>query len=147
MCFPKYVPETQANKDLMSNHYAPAITPNASTTTTNKKQKQQMNQQQQQKQIHITEEHQECAVCYDDLCSHRTAVFVKQDGRTRTCKHYFHAACARELLEHADQEMMMDQGGEFEEEDDDDDGEEAASRSGVRHTLTRVRTRDLCIIL
>ena len=86
-------------------------------------------------------------MCYDDLCSHRTAVFVKQDGRTRTCKHYFHAACARELLEHADQEMMMDQGGEFEEEDDDDDGEEAASRSGVRHTLTRVRTRDLCIIL
>ena len=41
----------------------------------------------------------------------------------------------------------MDQGGEFEEEDDDDDGEEATSRSGVRHTLTRVRTRDLCIIL
>ena len=42
-------------------------------------------------QIHITEEHQECAVCYDDLCSHRTAVFVKRDGKTRTCKHYFHS--------------------------------------------------------
>ncbi len=161
MCFPKYVPETQANKDLMSNHYAPAITPNASTTTTtNKKQKQQMNHQQQQKQIHITEEHQECAVCYDDLCSHRTAVFVKQDGRTRTCKHYFHAACARELLEHADQEMMMDQGGDFEEEeDDDDDGEEAASRSGgsrsnsnnnngnnVRNTTKRNRISATCPI-
>ena len=160
MCFPKYVPETQANKDLMSNHYAPAITPNASTTTTtNKKQKQQMNQQQQQKQIHITEEHQECAVCYDDLCSHRTAVFVKQDGRTRTCKHYFHAACARELLEHADQEMMMDQGGEFEEEEDYDDGEEAASRSGgsrsnsnnnngnnVRNTTKRNRISATCPI-
>ena len=165
MCFPKYVPETQANKDLMSNHYAPAITPNASTTTTtNKKQKQQTSQQQQQqqKQIHITEEHQECAVCYDDLCSHRTAVFVKQDGRTRTCKHYFHAACARELLEHADQEMMMDQGGEFEEEeeeDDDDDGEEAASRSGgsrsnsnnnngnnVRNTTKRNRISATCPI-
>ena len=144
----------------MSNHYAPAITPNASTTTTtNKKQKQQMNQQQQQKQIHITEEHQECAVCYDDLCSHRTAVFVKQDGRTRTCKHYFHAACARELLEHADQEMMMDQGGEFEEEEDYDDGEEAASRSGgsrsnsnnnngnnVRNTTKRNRISATCPI-
>jgi Ca2+-binding EF-hand superfamily protein len=150
MCFPKYVPETQANKDLLSNHYAPPVvltsseasSSNAagSMTTTmaaekkkkNKKNKKKSGAGEEEEGIHITEEHQECAVCYDDLCSHRTAVFVKSDGKTRTCKHYFHAACARELLEHANQEMMINQQGEFEEELDEEGAEMRNISEGSR---------------
>ena len=135
LCFPKHE-EAKSSKQLLSNHYAPPIK--------NEQQKQQQQQQQQQHQeyelskkrsklvenalkkhlkgsrekLSLSEEHQECAVCYDDLCSGRTAVFVKRDGVERTCKHYFHASCARELLEHCEQETKsMRSNREIEEED------------------------------
>ncbi len=147
-CFPKYEPETQANKDLVSNHYAPAIPPVASNNSTASaaykpsskvsSNIEKANREHAKKakkalqQIHITEEHQECAVCYDDLCSHRTAVFVKRDGKTRTCKHYFHASCAREVLEHAEQEMKINQQGELEEEEEEDGQEEVQGENSTR---------------
>jgi Ca2+-binding EF-hand superfamily protein len=48
---------------------------------------------------HVSEEHAECAVCFEALCDAPTAVFVAATaGSTRrTCAHYFHLACARSL--------------------------------------------------
>ena len=48
---------------------------------------------------HVSEEHAECAVCFEELCDAPTAVFVAATaGSTRrTCAHYFHLACARSL--------------------------------------------------
>ena len=46
---------------------------------------------------HVSEEHAECAVCFEALCDAPTAVFVAATaGSTRrTCAHYFHLTCAR----------------------------------------------------
>ena len=52
------------------------------------------------KDRHVSEEHAECAVCFEALCDAPTAVFVATTaGSTtrRTCAHYFHLACARSL--------------------------------------------------
>eukprot|EP00756_Hemistasia_phaeocysticola_P007824 Hpha_TRINITY_DN14413_c0_g1::TRINITY_DN14413_c0_g1_i1::g.157566::m.157566 len=47
--------------------------------------------------------HLECAVCFDPLCARPVVVFLGADGRRarndsdEPCRHYFHAACVRDL--------------------------------------------------
>ena len=43
----------------------------------------------------VADTHAECPICFESLCSAPTAVFASA-GR-RSCFHYFHAACARDL--------------------------------------------------
>ena len=58
---------------------------------------------------HVAETYGECAVCFDPLCSQRTAVLTQEHGRgmrkerTRSCAHFFHLACANELRVHHSQ--------------------------------------------
>ena len=47
--------------------------------------------------LHVSEEHQECSICFEPLCKERTAVFVDEDDR-RTCAHFLHERCARGML-------------------------------------------------
>jgi|TARA_B100000085_G_C18542475_1_gene512522 hypothetical protein len=49
-------------------------------------------------QLHVSEEHQECSVCFEPLCKERTAVFVNEEG-VRTCGHFLHERCARSVVE------------------------------------------------
>lgn len=53
-----------------------------------------------------TEQHAECAICFEDLCEQPVIVFVKKRslrrrffGRPhrRSCMHYFHESCAMQL--------------------------------------------------
>ena len=92
-------PAKGSNRDLHSNHYAPPITLSLAKSEA----AHGVDGKNNSNKIHITEEEQECSVCYEALCDKPTAVFVKVDGKTRPCSHYFHAACARELLDHAHQ--------------------------------------------
>ena len=48
--------------------------------------------------LHVSEEHQECSVCFEPLCKERTAVFVNEEG-VRTCGHFLHERCARSVVE------------------------------------------------
>lgn len=47
--------------------------------------------------LHVSEEHQECSICFEALCKERTAVFVDGHDR-RTCAHFLHERCARSML-------------------------------------------------
>lgn len=47
-------------------------------------------------QLTAGERHAECCICFDPLPERECAAFVR--GRKRTCAHYFHEDCARELL-------------------------------------------------
>ncbi len=47
--------------------------------------------------LHVSEEHQECSICFEPLCKERTAVFVDENDR-RTCAHFLHERCARGML-------------------------------------------------
>ena len=52
------------------------------------------------KHRHVSEEHAECAVCFEALCDAPTAVFVSTEAGSatrRTCAHYHHLSCARSL--------------------------------------------------
>jgi hypothetical protein len=54
--------------------------------------------------LHVSEENAECAVCFDPLCAAPAAVFVRQSRssrrRRRTCSHFFHLTCAKDVAEH-----------------------------------------------
>merc|ERR1740117_1633173 len=41
-------------------------------------------------------EHAECPICYDEMHKFTSAVFVAASGK-RTCSHFFHETCAREV--------------------------------------------------
>ena len=48
--------------------------------------------------LHVSEEYQECAICFEPLCKERTAVYADEEG-VRTCPHFFHERCARAVVE------------------------------------------------
>ena len=54
--------------------------------------------------LHVSEENAECAVCFEPLCAAPAAVFVRQSRssrrRRRTCSHFFHLTCAKDVAEH-----------------------------------------------
>lgn len=50
-------------------------------------------------ELHVSEEHQECGVCFEPLCKERTAVFVDAEGK-RVCSHFLHDRCARSTIEY-----------------------------------------------